>query len=150
MFIGYYKSSIGIVEIHGNDSSIISIDFVAEAGQSHLNDVVIKCIDQLEEYFSGKREAFEFSYLLSGTDFQKKVWEYLLTIPYGTVQTYKEVAINLGNPKAVRAVANAIGSNKHLVFIPCHRVIGSNGSLTGFRAGLECKDYLLKLEGVVL
>ena len=105
---------------------------------------------ELEEYFEGKRKDFTVPLAPVGTDFQKKVWEILRTIPYGTTRTYQQQADILGNPKAVRAVANANGLNKISIIIPCHRVIGSNGTLTGYGGGIWRKQKLLELEKAIL
>ncbi|MDO4728503.1 MAG: methylated-DNA--[protein]-cysteine S-methyltransferase [Bacteroidota bacterium] len=102
--------------------------------------------EQLLEYFDGKRKDFSVPLDLSGTDFQMKVWDSLLKIPYGKVWSYKQQATFLGSSKSVRAVAKANGMNKISILIPCHRVIGSNGSLTGYAGGLWRKKFLLDLE----
>ena len=101
---------------------------------------------QLNEYFTGNRKTFDIPLHPIGTDFQKKVWSALLDIPYGETRSYKEIAISMGNSNGTRAVASAIGANGISIFIPCHRVIGSNRSLTGFAGGLEAKRILLELE----
>jgi len=101
---------------------------------------------QLDEYFSGKRQAFDVPLLMVGTAFQKSVWEALLQIPYGETASYLEQAKRIGREKAVRAVASANGANAISIFIPCHRIIGSNGTLTGYAGGLETKQKLLELE----
>lgn len=109
-----------------------------------------KTLDQaaqeLDEYFAGKRTLFDIPIAFSGSSFQNQVWEELLKIPYGTIISYKELAERTDNPKAVRAVATAVGANPISVFVPCHRVIGSNHSLTGYAGGLEAKRMLLDLE----
>lgn len=101
---------------------------------------------ELNEYFAGKRTMFDIPLLMIGTDFQKSVWNALLSISYGTVKSYGELAEQIGNPKAVRAVGAANGANSISIFIPCHRVIGKNHSLTGYAGGLDAKKYLLDLE----
>jgi len=103
---------------------------------------------QLAEYFDGKRVKFELELDFAGTDFQQKVWQALLTIPFGETRSYSDIAHQIGNPKAVRAVGAANGRNPISIIAPCHRVIGMNGSLTGFAGGLEAKQLLLKLEGI--
>lgn len=109
---------------------------------------VEKCKKELEEYFLGKRKEFDIKLDIQGTEFRKKTWNELLKIPYGETISYGEQAARLGNPKACRAVGQANGDNKILILIPCHRVIGKNGSLTGFSScgGTTVKDYLIKLE----
>lgn len=101
---------------------------------------------QLDGYFAGNRKAFTIPLHLVGTDFQQQVWNELLNIPYGATISYKEIAQNIGKPKAVRAVAGAIGANGISILIPCHRVIGSDKSLTGYAGGLKAKKMLLHIE----
>lgn len=112
------------------------------------SDVIEKAVKQLDEYFAGKRKDFDVPLLFVGTDFQKKVWTELLDIPFGETVSYGEIARRIGLPKAVRAVANANGANSVSIFAPCHRVIGSDHSLTGYGGGIETKRRLLELEGV--
>ena len=101
---------------------------------------------QLNEYFAGKRNCFELELDFVGTEFQRKVWETLLTIPFGETRTYGEIALQIGNAKAVRAVGAATGKNPISIIAPCHRVIGASGDLTGFAGGLQAKKMLLALE----
>lgn len=103
-------------------------------------------VRQLTEYFAGMRKNFELPLNPKGTEFQKKVWQALCTIPYGETRSYSEIAMQVGNPKACRAVGGANHRNPILILIPCHRVVGAGGDLTGFACGLETKRYLLKLE----
>lgn len=105
---------------------------------------------ELDQYFKRERVSFSTPLVLHGTPFQIKVWQALQTIPYGQTKTYSEIAEKIGQPTAVRAVASAIGANPLLIFVPCHRVIGKNGSLTGFRSGLHLKEELLTLENAVI
>lgn len=111
--------------------------------------VITKAIAQLDEYFDRKRNVFDLPLLFVGTDFQRVVWNELLNIPYGTTETYATLSQRLGNPKAVRAVAAANGANAISIFVPCHRVIGSNHKLTGYAGGLPAKQLLLKLEAAI-
>ena len=110
------------------------------------NEILKETRKQLDEYFNMTRKEFEIPIITVGTDFQKSVWEGLLNIPYGTTSTYLQLAKNIGNEKAVRAVANANGANSIAIIIPCHRIIGTNGELTGFGGGLPLKKRLLELE----
>lgn len=110
------------------------------------SEIVAQAIAQLNEYFSGKRTTFDIPLLFIGTDFQKSVWQELLNIPYRTTVSYRELAVKLGNAKAVRAVAAANGANAISIFVPCHRVIGSNRKLTGYAGGLDAKKSLLNIE----
>lgn len=116
-----------------------------EEGESEVLD---KTIHQLNEYFDRKREAFDIAFLLVGTSFQKNVWAALQAIPFGQTASYLDLSRNLGNPNAIRAVASANGANALSIFIPCHRIIGSDGSLVGYAGGLDAKKKLLMLEGV--
>lgn len=113
---------------------------------SGKEDVIAEAARQLDLYFQGRLRQFDLPLALAGTPFQKRVWEALLSIPYGTTVTYADIASRLGSPSAVRAVAGAIGANAISIIIPCHRVIGSGGRLTGYAGGLEAKRYLLNLE----
>ena len=111
-----------------------------------ISDVIEKARHQLNEYFQNQRREFDIPLLFVGTDFQKKVWNELLKIPYGKTISYGELAKQIGMPNAVRAVANTNAVNALSIIVPCHRVIGSNGSLTGYGGGLERKMFLLELE----
>ena len=117
----------------------------AEYKESSSN-VIEETIAELEEYFVEKRKDFDIPLLLSGTDFQRSVWKGLLQIPYGSTVSYLDLAKSIGNEKAVRAVASANGANAISILIPCHRVVGSNGTLTGYAGGLDVKEKLLTLE----
>jgi len=107
------------------------------------------CARQLEEYFAGRRRVFDLALDLRGTDFQKRCWHELLKIPYGETRSYADIARAIGKPAAVRAVGLANGQNPIAIIVPCHRVIGSDGSLTGYGGGLETKRKLLELEGAL-
>jgi len=120
-------------------------EFEAEL-QVGENQHTLELKRQLKEYFENKRTIFSVPTVLSGTDFQKRVWTELKTIPFGETRSYKEQTDKLGDPKAIRAVAKANGSNKIAILIPCHRVIGSDGKLTGYAGGIERKRFLLNLE----
>jgi methylated-DNA-[protein]-cysteine S-methyltransferase len=111
------------------------------------NPILIKTARQLEEYFAGTRDRFELELDFTGTAFQRQVWAALLTIPFGETRTYGQIAEQIGNPTAVRAVGAANGRNPISIVAPCHRVIGASGKLTGFAGGLEAKERLLTLEG---
>lgn len=108
--------------------------------------VLVDCFNQLDEYFKGLRHEFTFPYIFEGTRFQKTVWNALTKIPYAKTGSYKDIAVSIGNEKAIRAVGSANGKNKLNIVIPCHRIIGSNGKLTGYRGGLWRKEWLLKHE----
>ena len=111
------------------------------------NPILMRTVQQLREYFAGTRTRFELDLDFVGTEFQKQVWAALLTIPFGETRSYSEIARQIGNPNAVRAVGAANGKNPISIVAPCHRVIGASGKLTGFAGGLEAKEQLLTLEG---
>lgn len=113
-----------------------------------LSDVLAQSVTQLTEYFAGKRKIFTLPFELKGTQFQKQVWKALTEIPYGQTRSYKDIAEAIGNSKAVRAVGGANHNNPIMIMVPCHRVIGSNGSLTGYAGGMDMKKILLDLETV--
>lgn len=116
--------------------------------ENPAHPVLVETERQLNEYFAGTRTTFTMTLDFVGTEFQKKVWQALVTIPFGETRSYADIAREIGNPKAVRAVGAANGKNPISIIAPCHRVIGSNGKLTGFAGGLEVKAFLLKIETV--
>lgn len=118
------------------------------AGQRSQDPVLLEAQRQLGEYFAGQRKVFDLPLDFAGTPFQREVWAALLTIPYGQTRTYRQLAEQLGKPSATRAVGAANGRNPLSIIAPCHRVIGSDGTLTGFAGGLAAKAFLLELEGV--
>jgi methylated-DNA-[protein]-cysteine S-methyltransferase len=114
--------------------------------EENNSPVLLETERQLNEYFAGKRNGFELELDFVGTEFQRKVWAALLTIPFGETRSYSDIAVQIGNPKAVRAVGAANGKNPISIIAPCHRVIGASGALTGFAGGLAAKKFLLTLE----
>lgn len=151
MFYTYYESPIGRLLIAGDGSRIKKIDLRPKdapgdwiAGDASLSDA----LDQLREYFAGERYGFDLPLAPEGTAFQQEVWRAVRQIPYGETTTYGAIAARIGHPTASRAVGAANGANPIPIIIPCHRVIGSSGKLTGFGGGLEMKARLLSLEGV--
>ena len=124
--------------------------YLKATSKTETTSVLEETKRQLDEYFAGKRKAFDIQLRLTGTDFQNEVWNALLDIPYGATKSYKDIARYIGKPKAVRAVAEAIGANGISILIPCHRVIGSDHSLTGYAGGLEAKKMLLGVETIEL
>ena len=125
-------------EVKRPDSTVIETDLLKRAGQ------------QLKEYFEGKRLSFDLPLKMEGTEFQKKVWNALLQIPFGETRSYKEIATAVGNPLGSRAIGNANNKNKIAIIIPCHRVIGANGKLVGYEGGLDIKEKLLTMEKTIL
>jgi len=148
MKTAFYTTDIGIIKITYKQK-ISKIELVDQTNEN--NDKTLetnKVISQINEYLDGKRKEFSIYDLCKaeGTNFQQKVWQELLNIPYGQTKTYKDIAKNIGNEKAVRAVATAIGKNPLMVIIPCHRVIGSDGKLRGYAYGVDVKGKLINLE----
>mgnify|MGYP000940674065 CR=1 FL=1 len=144
----YVQTEIGLIEICGAEEGITAIRYVEAKTQSKYPapSCVRDAVCQLEEYFFGRRSSFSVLLLPQGTVFQQKVWRFLQTIPYGQTLTYRELARATGNDRAVRAVGRANGSNPVNIIVPCHRVIGSDGSLTGYGGGLWRKEWLLAHE----
>jgi len=150
----YFKTPIGFAKITGDKNGIQSISVLDEVDITNYNtdeipECLQKCVTQLDQYFNGKRTSFNLKLNPQGTSFQKKVWQELLNIPYNTTRTYLEQTKALGDVKAIRAVASANGKNPIWIVIPCHRVIGSDGSLTGYAGGIWRKKWLLAHENPV-
>ncbi|MBO3096682.1 methylated-DNA--[protein]-cysteine S-methyltransferase [Gelidibacter pelagius] len=142
------QSPLGFTKISGDEDGITSISILNS--EERVTDIIPieleDCVHQLNEYFEDKRTQFDLTLNPEGTDFQKKVWSALQTIPYGKTCSYLELSQQLGDAKAIRAVANANGRNPLWIVVPCHRVIGSDGSLTGYAGGLYRKQWLLEHE----
>jgi methylated-DNA-[protein]-cysteine S-methyltransferase len=155
-YLSYYDSPIGRLPLITNENALIALLWeddnpkrvplkwkLIEDDNEIANSVKI----QLTEYFNGKRRVFDLPLEVYGTPFQKDIWKHLQNIPFGETRSYGQLAKAIGNPKASRAVGAANGKNPISIILPCHRVVGSNGNLTGFAGGVEAKDFLLKLEG---
>ncbi len=143
-------SPLGVIEILGTEDVVQSILFLekekALENQEEIPAVLLDCRNQLIEYFQGVRQTFTFPFQYSGTPFQQTVWNSLIGIPFAETASYRDIAITLQKEKAVRAVGNANGKNKLSIVVPCHRIIGSSGSLTGYAGGLWRKEWLLHHE----
>lgn len=148
--IFFYETEIGIIGIRENNKSITDIFFSKVDTNDNIEetDLIKECYKQLKEYFEGNRRAFDLPLETRGTEFQKKVWDELLKIPYGETKSYKDIAIAIGNEKACRAIGMANNKNHIPIIIPCHRVIGSNGKLVGYAGGLNVKEKLLNIENL--
>ncbi len=144
----YYKTPIGIAKIIGNEDGILSITLIDNETEisTIIPDCLQKCVSQLDDYFKGIRTEFTVKLNPQGTDFQKKVWNELQQVPFGKTHSYLQQSKILGDVKAIRAVATANGKNPIWIIIPCHRIIGSDGSLTGYAGGLWRKKWLLEHE----
>ena len=149
-----YQSPIGVLALVADDAALRGLSF--ESGkhggppadaQQGTNAIIDATRKQLDAYFAGRSKAFDLPLAPDGTDFQKRVWRVLATIPFGETRSYGEIAATIGAPRASRAVGAANGRNPIPVIVPCHRVIGADGSLTGFGGGMERKRFLLALEG---
>ena len=142
-----YESPFGPIRMDYEGEVLVRLRTVEPTVQTgERTELTDRAMEQLREYFSGQRKQFELPYELRGTEFQKKVWAALEAIPYGQTRSYREIAQAVGNPKAVWAVGAANGKNPMWVVVPCHRVIGADGGLTGYAGGVELKRALLELE----
>jgi len=153
MNIHFLKSPIGTLRLVSNGRQITAIEFEghygADTGREARDEALDACAEQLAEYFGAGRRTFTLPLAAHGTPFQRSVWDALAQIPYGELRSYGDIARAIGNPAAVRAVGAANGRNPLPIVVPCHRVIGSNGTLTGFGGGLKAKSFLLELEGAL-
>jgi methylated-DNA-[protein]-cysteine S-methyltransferase len=150
-YLDYYDSPLGLIEIRATAEAVTYLEFAEEAQEAGQPGVMTeRTKQQLADYFAGKRREFDLPLAFDGTDFQKLVWQQLLTIPYGRIISYQDLANEIGKPDAVRAVGAANGQNPISIIAPCHRVIGSDGHLTGYGGGLWRKEWLLKHEGALL
>lgn len=163
LFYSYLQSPIGNIEIKADENSILSISFIDDIlGQESVksvlkpfdvktsdNEISLKAKQQLQDYFAKKRTIFDLPLHFSATEFQQKVWSQLQTIPFGKTISYIQLAIDLGDEKCIRAAASANGKNPFAIVVPCHRVIGKDGSLTGYAGGLWRKQCLLEHENSI-
>jgi methylated-DNA-[protein]-cysteine S-methyltransferase len=148
----YYNSALGSLAITGTTDGIRSIGFTEQPG-ANAPDVpacLHECVTQCDEYFRGLRRTFSVPLQFQGTDFQQRVWQYLLTIPFGATVSYHDIAVALGIPQGSQAIGRANGQNPIVIIVPCHRVIGNDGKLTGYGGGLWRKEWLLRHEGAML
>ncbi|MBD1396930.1 methylated-DNA--[protein]-cysteine S-methyltransferase [Pontibacter sp. JH31] len=147
------ETPLGWLRISGTDQGITEVKFCEESEErvaaTHIPDCLRACVQQLEEYFAGSRKDFDLMLCPVGTAFQNQVWQQLQRIPYGKTESYLSVARAVSGEKAIRAVGAANGRNPICIIVPCHRVIGSDGSLTGYAGGLWRKEWLLRYEGVL-
>lgn len=146
IYCSYLHTPIGDLEIRGTETVVLSIYFVEHRSALPENDLSRAARLQLQEYFAGSRTEFDLPTQAKGTNFQQNVWQQLKNIPFGHTCSYKDIADELNNPKAVRAVGAANGRNPLSIVVPCHRVVGANGTLTGYAGGLERKAWLLQHE----
>lgn len=154
LFCDELNSPVGILKVFATDTAVIAITWQQQIVDEHLltaihhnnHPLVRAAQQQIKEYFEKQRTSFDLPIAYTGTPFQQQVWQTLQQIGHGTTHSYAQIAHKIGNPKAVRAVGTAIGANPLPIIIPCHRVIGSNGSLRGFAGGLNTKKLLLQLE----
>ena len=151
-------SPVGTLKLVANDTALVAVLWenenpkrvrLAELIEQTHHPILLETQKQLSEYFAGKRQQFDLPLDFEGTEFQQKVWQALLTIPFGETRSYRDIAAQVGNVKAVRAVGAANGKNPISIIAPCHRVVGANGKLVGFAGGLDNKEILLKLEKIV-
>lgn len=162
--IQYYNSPCGEIVLASTEDCLCLCDWYGHPGAERnmrrlqrgfkaefheaASDILMRTKAELDEYFGGRRRTFDIPLFTVGTDFQKSVWQVLLEIPYGETRSYMQIADRIGNRNGVRAVAQAVGANGINILIPCHRVIGADGTLTGFAGGLDAKRKLLEAEGI--
>ncbi|MBS1627357.1 MAG: methylated-DNA--[protein]-cysteine S-methyltransferase [Bacteroidetes bacterium] len=151
LYYTYYESPVGLLKIGGTEQYIAELSFVDNKeqvihGEPGISDIIHQCTEQLIEFFQGRRKIFNIPVHQEGTDFQKKVWNELLNIPFGKTISYLDLAKKMGDPKVIRAAASTNGKNNIAIIVPCHRVIGSDKSLTGYSGGLWRKKWLLQHE----
>lgn len=142
----YTETPMGMVEIRASERGVQMLQFVRSAGEENPNKHTRMAVSQLNEFFAHKRKMFDLAFDVTGTDFQKSVWGVIAKIPFGETWTYGEIAATLGTPKAPRAVGGACGKNPLWLVVPCHRVVGANGKLTGYAGGINRKKRLLAFE----
>ncbi|MDR0869749.1 MAG: methylated-DNA--[protein]-cysteine S-methyltransferase [Planctomycetaceae bacterium] len=146
----YLEMPVGTLCVEATETHITGLKLHRQPVETQFTQsrspLTDKACKQLQEYFAGKRQAFDLPLMPEGTEFQKSVWNALQTIPFGETRSYKDIAVQIGNPKAVRAVGQANNRNPVMLVIPCHRVVGADGSLTGYAAGLDVKQKLLDWE----
>ena len=149
---GYVASPVGGIEIGVRSECVTMLDFVDAPREtsSRKSGVLRLAIEQVEAYLEGRLQVFDLPLDMIGTPFQQSVWQALLEVPFGRTASYQQIADAVGNPKAVRAVGAANGQNPVSIIVPCHRIIGKNGSLTGYGGGIWRKEWLLRHEGVLL
>lgn len=148
-FVTYIKSPLSLIKLTATENAVNSVLFVfpeTETEAENSNDILEECKRQLKEYFAGKRKEFDLPIHQEGTEFQQRVWNELMKIPYGETISYHQLAERLGDVKSIRAAGSANGGNKISIIVPCHRVIGADGSLTGYAGGLWRKEWLLNHE----
>jgi methylated-DNA-[protein]-cysteine S-methyltransferase len=149
MVVDTMNTPIGTLVIKASAQGISRVDFIeTEEPEVQRNEITIRCKQQLQEYFDGKRKSFDLPLDQAGTNFQKSIWNCLSRIPFGQAVSYRDIADMVNNRKAVRAVGAANGNNPIAIIVPCHRVIGADRTLTGYAGGLQRKAWLLKHEGI--
>jgi methylated-DNA-[protein]-cysteine S-methyltransferase len=147
----YFSSPIGELVIESQDDKITIVNFLKDSKQEEIpSTATTQCVEELNEYFYKERKFFTVELDPQGSDFQKKVWNELLSVPYGKTASYEAIALRVGDIKSIRAIGLANGQNPVAIIIPCHRVIGKNGDLVGYGGGLENKEWLLQHEGAIL
>lgn len=150
MGLGYLDTKIGTLLIKEENEKIVLIELVdIKESKEEETKLIIEAKSQLSKYFNGSLKEFNLNYELKGTNYQKKIWNELTKIPYGSTISYQELARRVGNIKGSRSAGAACGKNNILIVVPCHRVIGKNGKLTGFTGGLTIKEQLLNLENIL-
>jgi methylated-DNA-[protein]-cysteine S-methyltransferase len=150
LHVSYLESPVGLIKIVASEQYVVSVTYPRKkSDDENPNEATRTCMDQLHEYFNGSRKLFDIPVRAKGTEFQVRVWEELMKVPFGTRTTYVDLARKLGDPKYTRAVGLANSRNRISIIVPCHRVVGRDGKLTGYAGGLWRKHWLLKHESMV-
>lgn len=148
MYLVYYLSPVGLLRLESDGEALCAVQLApARTDAERSCPVLTETARQLDEYFAGRRRAFDLPLRAAGTPFQQRVWAALRAIPYGETRSYGQIAAAVGNPKASRAVGMANNRNPIMIVVPCHRVIGADGRMVGYAGGVWIKEYLLRLEG---
>ena len=145
-YYDHFETPLGKMEITANDQAVLSIHFVDKTKTVYANSLTDLAKTQMLQYYAGELEKFDMPMQPKGTEFQQKVWRALTAVDFGKTCSYADIANKINNPKAVRAVGSANGKNPMTIVVPCHRIIGSNGSLTGYASGVDRKAWLLNHE----
>ena len=148
LFYGVMATPLGTLQVMANDDAVLEVAFIADEDvkPTHTNSIVTEALKQLDEYFNKKRKVFDLPLGAKSTEFRQQVWAELCQVPFGHTASYSDIATAIGRDKAVRAVGAANGANPIAIVVPCHRVIGKNGTLTGYAGGLNRKQWLLDFE----
>ncbi|MBQ4252950.1 MAG: methylated-DNA--[Erysipelotrichaceae bacterium] len=147
---GYVEFELGCLKLEADEQHLLAVSYCGQKGEERPNAIIRKARKQLKEYFAGQRRKFSLPLLITGTDFQQRIYEALAQVPYGSTVSYRDLTYLAGNRRGFQATGQAVHNNRYMIIIPCHRVINHDGSLGGYGGREDIKRYLLQLEGTVL